>query len=153
MKTGSRLKEIIPKESMPSNHKNNVKTGLRLKEKLLKKIMPRNNKNNLKTGLQLKEIMPKESVPRNHKNNVKTGLRFKETIAKESMPRNHKSNVKIITWHPGTAQSYDYSLSRCVQIGTMSKICPYCKALKFKGKTMGMCCASGKLKLSKLELQ
>ena len=41
----------------------------------------------------------------------------------------------------------DYSLFRCVQIGTMSKICPYCKALKFNGETMGMCCASGKVKL------
>ena len=29
----------------------------------------------------------------------------------------------------------------------MSKICPYCKALKFNGETMGMCCASGKVKL------
>ena len=36
----------------------------------------------------------------------------------------------------------DYSLIRCVQIRTMSKICPYCKALKFNGETMGMCCAS-----------
>ena len=36
----------------------------------------------------------------------------------------------------------DYS--RCVQIGTMSKICPYWKALKFNGETIGMCCASGK---------
>ena len=25
----------------------------------------------------------------------------------------------------------DYTLSRCVQKGTMSKICPYCKALEF----------------------
>ena len=41
----------------------------------------------------------------------------------------------------------DYSLSRCVQIGTMSKICPYCKALKFNGETMGICCASEKAKL------
>ena len=44
----------------------------------------------------------------------------------------------------------DYCLSRCVQIGTMSKICPYCKALKFNGETMGMCCASGKVKLPQL---
>ena len=42
----------------------------------------------------------------------------------------------------------DYS--RCVQIGTMSKTCPYCKALKFNGKRMGMCCASGKVKLTLL---
>ena len=45
------------------------------------------------------------------------------------------------------SQVDDYSLSRCVQIGTMSKICPHCKALKFNGETMGMCCASGKVKL------
>ena len=32
----------------------------------------------------------------------------------------------------------------------MSKICPYCKALKFNGETMGMCCASGKVKLPQL---
>ena len=44
----------------------------------------------------------------------------------------------------------DYSLSRCVQSGTMSKICPYCKALKFNGETMRMCCASGKVKLPQL---
>ena len=44
----------------------------------------------------------------------------------------------------------DYSLSRCVQIGTMSKICPYCKALKFNDETMGMCCGSGKVKRPQL---
>ena len=32
----------------------------------------------------------------------------------------------------------------------MSKICPYCKDLKFNGETMGMCCASGKVKLPQL---
>ena len=46
--------------------------------------------------------------------------------------------------------SDDYSLSRDVQIGIMSEICPYCKALEFNGETMGMCCASGKVKLPQL---
>jgi len=46
--------------------------------------------------------------------------------------------------------SDDYSLSRDVHIGTISEICPYCKALKFNGETMGMCCASGKVKLPQL---
>ena len=41
----------------------------------------------------------------------------------------------------------DYSLSRFVKIRTMSKLFPYCKALKLYGETMGMCCASGKVKL------
>ena len=44
----------------------------------------------------------------------------------------------------------DYSLSRCVQIGTTSKICPYCKAWKFNRETIGMCCTSGKVKLPQL---
>ena len=37
MPKGLRLKEKVTKESVPRNHKNNVKTGLRLKEKLPKK--------------------------------------------------------------------------------------------------------------------
>ena len=32
----------------------------------------------------------------------------------------------------------------------MSKMCPYCKALKFNGETIGMYCASGKVKLPQL---
>ena len=48
------------------------------------------------------------------------------------------------------SQVDDYSLRRCVQIGTMFKICPYCKALKFNGETMGMCCASVKVKVPQL---
>ena len=36
-----------------------------------KESVPRNHKNNVKTVLRLKEIMPKESMPRNHKSNVK----------------------------------------------------------------------------------
>jgi len=41
----------------------------------------------------------------------------------------------------------DYSSSRHVVIGTMTSVCPYCKALKFTGETKGMCCASGKIRL------
>ena len=44
----------------------------------------------------------------------------------------------------------DYSLSQHVHIGTMTEVCPYCKALKFKGETKGLCCASGKIKLPQL---
>jgi len=85
-----------------------------------------------------------------NRESMKRGLRLKEKSPKESVPRNHKSNLKIFAWHSGTCPVDDYSLSRCVQIGTMSKICPYCKALKFNGETKGMCCASGKVKLPQL---
>ena len=35
--------------------------------------------------------------------------------------------------------SDDYSLSQDVQIRTISEVCPYCKAVKFNGKTMEIC--------------
>ncbi|VDN00368.1 unnamed protein product, partial [Onchocerca ochengi] len=34
----------------------------------------------------------------------------------------------------------NYSLNPHVLIGTMNEVCPYCKALKFKGEAKGMCC-------------
>ena len=64
-----------------------------------------------------------------NRESMKRGLRLKEKSPKESVPRNHKSNLKIFAWHSGTCPVDDYSLSRCVQIGTMSRICPFCKAL------------------------
>jgi hypothetical protein len=33
----------------------------------------------------------------------------------------------------------------------MTKVCPYCNALKFPGETKGMCCAGGKIKLPRLQ--
>lgn len=39
----------------------------------------------------------------------------------------------------------DYSMH--AYIGAMSEICQYCKALKFRGETPGMCCSAGKVNL------
>ena len=47
---------------------------------------------------------------------------------------------------------YDYSLHRSVVIGKMDKLCEFCRALKFKYETPGMCCAGGKVKLPELHL-
>ncbi|GFW15915.1 uncharacterized protein TNCV_4431881 [Trichonephila clavipes] len=41
----------------------------------------------------------------------------------------------------------DYRLSQHVLISTMSKVYPYCNALKFKGETKGMFCTAEKIKL------
>lgn len=43
-----------------------------------------------------------------------------------------------------------YSTHRSVEIGTMSKICRYCKAFKFDKEPPGLCCANGKVKLPPL---
>lgn len=47
--------------------------------------------------------------------------------------------------------NYDYSLHPSVIIGPMDKVCPHCKAMKFKNETPGMCCASGKTDLPQLQ--
>ncbi|GFU60981.1 uncharacterized protein TNCV_3372921 [Trichonephila clavipes] len=44
----------------------------------------------------------------------------------------------------------DYSLNQHVLIGTMTVVCPYCKAPKFSGETKGMHCTAGKIKLPQL---
>ena len=85
----------------------------------------RNYQSNVKTGLWLKEIMLKESAPRNHKNNVKNRLEAqrdnaKRRLAKESQEQSENYHL-VFRYSPDD----NYTLSRCVQIGTTSKICPY----------------------------
>lgn len=41
----------------------------------------------------------------------------------------------------------DYCSHKSAVIGTMSKVCPHCKALKFKNEPQGLCCSIGKVKL------
>lgn len=52
------------------------------------------------------------------------------------------------------AFAYDANLNYAsldvVSIGTMSVVCVYCKAFKFKHETPGLCCASGQVKLPQL---
>jgi hypothetical protein len=44
----------------------------------------------------------------------------------------------------------DYNMHPSVQIGNMEVVCTHCGALKWKGETPGLCCASGKVKLPPL---
>lgn len=44
-----------------------------------------------------------------------------------------------------------YGLSQHVLIGTMTELCPYCKALKFNGQIKGTYCVAGKIKLPRIE--
>ena len=124
-------------------------------------------------GLRLKYKVRKEDVPRHHKNKRKNRFvvqrdNTKRKCAEESQEqrenrlaaqrdnakRNHTEESQEQRQNCRLAFRYspvdDYSLSGCVQIGTRSKICSYCKALKFNGETMEMCCASGKVKLPQL---
>src|ERR1700712_3559075 len=45
----------------------------------------------------------------------------------------------------------EYYAHSKVVIGTLDKECPYCHSLKFKNEPVGMCCSSGKVKLTEIE--
>ncbi|XP_028968934.1 uncharacterized protein LOC114828554, partial [Galendromus occidentalis] len=47
-------------------------------------------------------------------------------------------------------QNYNYDLHPKVVIGRMDQSCQFCRALKFKNETAGMCCANGQVKLPDL---
>ncbi|XP_044572041.1 uncharacterized protein LOC116655397 [Drosophila ananassae] len=44
----------------------------------------------------------------------------------------------------------DYCADKTVTIAEMKTLCKYCKALKYTGKSTGLCCAEGKVKLPQL---
>jgi hypothetical protein len=46
----------------------------------------------------------------------------------------------------------NYILRRSIVIVKLDKSCDFCRALKFKNETPGMCCAGGKVKLPELNL-
>jgi len=45
----------------------------------------------------------------------------------------------------------DYSKHSKVDIGNMDIVCEYCRAMKFRGETKGMCCNNGKVKLPNVD--
>lgn len=80
--------------------------------------------------------------------------RLEETRMQISQARsqNRRSNVTII--YERLAFRYDprvdYAADKSVDFGTMSTVCQYCNALRFRLEPPGLCCASGKVKLPQL---
>ncbi|GFW51722.1 hypothetical protein TNCV_1186541 [Trichonephila clavipes] len=75
----------------------------------------------------------------------------------EKCQRETASNMtlgKVITRLQSSRIRYnpadDYSLIMDILIGTMTEVCPNCKALKFNGETKGMFCTTRKIKVSQL---
>ena len=123
--------------------------GLRLIEKSKKRKRPEESQeqreNRLASQREITKRMRAEESQEQRENRLEAQRdNAKRKRAKEShkQPENYRLAFRY-------SPVDDYSF-RCFQIGTMSKICPYCKALKFNGETMGMCCASGKVKLFQL---
>ena len=162
--------EKVRKESVPRNHKSNAKPDLLLKEEVKKEGVPEESQKQQENRL----AADRESKDRKRAEEAKEQRETRLSAKRESEKRrraeesqeqqeNRLAADREIKKRKRAEESQeqpenyplafryspvdDYSLSRCVQIGNMSKICPYCKALKFNGETMGMCCASGKVKL------
>ena len=70
-------------------------------------------------------------------------------------PKDTKTEKCIAFPTNNAAFSYDpstpYDEDRTVDIGKMSRVCPYCKALKYAFESDGMCCSAGKVRVPLLE--
>jgi len=135
----------ITKKTVPRNHKN---------KQLIEKVRKKKRSEESQEQQEIRHASQREIIKRrraeesqeqreNRLEAQRDNAKGKHTKESQKQPENYHLAFRC---NPVD----DYSLSRCVQIGTMSKICPYCKALKFNGETMGLCCASGKVKLPQL---
>lgn len=77
--------------------------------------------------------------------------RHPENVVADSANRRVMRRARVAEYERAAFQ-YDPNLDYydASSIGQMNVICPYCKALKFRGETLGMCCVSGKIKLPPL---
>ncbi|KAL4092432.1 hypothetical protein QTP88_026933 [Uroleucon formosanum] len=79
----------------------------------------------------------------------------RQNIIRENDRLRHRvSTRRSLASYNRLAFQYDptanYSDDENLYIGRMTTICRYCNALKFKRETVGLCCASGKVKLDPL---
>ncbi|CAI6347003.1 unnamed protein product [Macrosiphum euphorbiae] len=79
----------------------------------------------------------------------------RQNIIRENDRLRHRvSTRRSLASYNRLAFQYDpnanYSDDENFDIGRMTTICRYCNALKFKRETVGLCCASGKVKLDPL---
>ena len=124
--------------------------GLRLKEKVIKKNLAEESQEQRENRL----ASQREITEKNHADESQEQRENRLAAQRDNVKRKRGEESQEQRQKYRLAFRYipvdDYSLSRCVQIRIMSKICHYCKTLKFNGETMGMCCASGKAKLPHL---
>ncbi|XP_050058775.1 uncharacterized protein LOC126550749 [Aphis gossypii] len=79
----------------------------------------------------------------------------RQNIIRENDRLRHRvSTRRSLASYNRLAFQYDptanYSDDENLDIGRMTTICRYCNAVKFKRETVGLCCASGKVKLDPL---
>lgn len=82
-------------------------------------------------------------------------LRSESNRLEKIQARRSISNTNRLTFNKLAFRydhTIDYSLNSIVTIGGMNNICIYCKALKFKNETQGLCCANGKVNLPVLSV-
>lgn len=106
----------------------------------------RDNETNLMRGSRLENLRNRASTSRA----TETDLMREGRLANI---RNRVSTSRVQKWKDvlNLAFNYNKSVNYLNDIGTMSVPCKFCKALKWTGESVGMCCSSGKVKLHAIQ--
>ncbi|CAH0397657.1 unnamed protein product [Chilo suppressalis] len=87
--------------------------------------------------------------------NIRANQTDEQREARNELQRNRNQHRNVVFNPHRAAFSYnvaiDYSSEKIVAIGLMNIVCPHCNALKFKNEAPGLCCASGRVKLTPLQ--
>ena len=67
-----------------------------------------------------------------------------ESIRNQNIGRRSRRSIQQQQQHDPTVE---YADNVMVSIGAMSSVCQYCKAFKYVNESIGLCCASGKVRL------
>ena len=113
----------ITKNNRAEESQEQRENRLAAKRKIAKENRAEDSQVQSENRLAAQREITKRSVSRNYKNNVKTGLRLKEIMQKKAcrgITRATEDYRLAFRYSPVD----DYSLRRCVQIGTMSKFVP-----------------------------
>ncbi|XP_025413056.1 uncharacterized protein LOC112685404 [Sipha flava] len=108
--------------------------------------MPRERRANI--GRRTRHASQQQVYSRNLREERKNIIRENDRL------RHRVSTRRSLASYNRLAFQYDptanYSDDENLDIGRMTTICRYCNAVKFKRETVGLCCASGKVKLDPL---
>ncbi|KFM71124.1 hypothetical protein X975_02399, partial [Stegodyphus mimosarum] len=124
---------------------------IRLKEQAERQTALRSIGTPLQTQIRLKEQAQQQVVIRERNTPEKLQAR---TIVHTEMQTEHPRNFMHNSWSLFNDSglpydpSIDYHNHPLIVIGSMSKKCQFCDALKEKDETAGMCCSKGKVSFS-----
>ncbi|GBP22845.1 hypothetical protein EVAR_17199_1 [Eumeta japonica] len=117
----------------------------------------RDRESSVEREARLSQLRDRYRADRERESSVEREVRRSRDRDRHRIQRTRESSARVTnSWvnKENSAMNYDPSISykddRIVSIGTMSVVCEYCLALKFKDESKGMCCLQGKVKLEEI---